>query len=83
MQTFVTGMRTAHEEGSKAAVVAVYGEEVSYLFRPYAEKSRRMLIEKLQVHMASASAQDNEELRKIMSNYALDGLYMPMPTASL
>ena len=31
-------MLTAHAEGAKAAVVEVYGEEVSYLFRPYTAK---------------------------------------------
>ena len=41
---FVLGMITASEHGKKAVVVTTYGEEVSYLFRPYTVKSRHMLV---------------------------------------
>jgi glutathione S-transferase len=78
---FVLGMKHARVKKSKAAVITMYGEEVSYLYRPYAEKSRKMLVEKLQTHLGSCSAEEKAEFQKIMSKFGLSELYLP--TASL
>ena len=76
-------MQRAYAAGEKAAVVRAYGEEVSYLFRPYTVKSRQMLKEKLAVHLArSCTAAERAEFRTIMGKYRLDQLYLP-PVAAL
>ncbi len=40
---FVLGNRQALEQGDRAFVIPMYGEDVSYLARPYIEQSRGML----------------------------------------
>jgi glutathione S-transferase len=45
---FVLGNAKALANDSKAFVVETYGEEVSYLCRPYPERSRRMITERIQ-----------------------------------
>jgi glutathione S-transferase len=40
---FVLGNARALEAGEKAFVISTYGEEVSYLTRPYPERSRKMV----------------------------------------
>jgi len=40
---FVVGNARALSEGEKAFTIETYGEEVSYLARPYPERSRRMI----------------------------------------
>lgn len=76
-KSFVQGNGAALAKGEKAFVVEVYGEEVSYLCRPYAEKSRRMLIEKLKTHGASCSADEKAEFAKILGGSNLGDLYGP------
>jgi len=74
---FVLGMVTAHQTKAKAAVVNTYGEDVSYLFRPYTVKSRLMLIDKLKNHLAgSCTPQERDEFKSIISAYGLDELYL-------
>lgn len=82
-KNFVLGNATAYKEGKKAFVVNVYGEEVSYLFRPYVEKSRRMLIQKLNAHLATCSTQEKADFTKIMETYKLSDLYGPQLASSL
>jgi hypothetical protein len=43
---FALANQSALAGGDKAFVIPMYGEEVSYLARPYIEKSRRMLAER-------------------------------------
>lgn len=45
---FVLGNARALEAGDKAFVTETYGEEVSYLARPYPERSRRMIRDRIQ-----------------------------------
>ena len=76
-KSFVQGNGAALAKGEKAFVIEVYGEEVSYLCRPYVEKSRRMLIEKLKVHSASCSADETAEFAKILGSSNLGDIYGP------
>ena len=52
-QPYVLANRDAQRAGAKACRAHVYGEEVSYLSRPYPEQSRRMIIDKI-AHALSA-----------------------------
>jgi len=45
---FILGNARALEEGAKAFVVETYGEAVSYLCRPYPERSRRMICARIE-----------------------------------
>lgn len=51
---FVLANAQAVAEGKKAFTIETYGEEVSYLTRPYPEQSRRMVIQRIQ-HQLDAS----------------------------
>jgi hypothetical protein len=44
---FVLGNRAALAKGEKAFRVVTYGEDVSYLTRPYPEQSRRMVVRRI------------------------------------
>ncbi len=46
-QLFALGNRDALVQGNKAFVINIYGEEVSYLARPYIEQSRRMIVDRI------------------------------------
>jgi glutathione S-transferase len=50
-QPYVLGNRDAQRAGAKAFHVATYGEDVSYLSRPYPEQSRRMLSERIETQL--------------------------------
>ena len=76
-KNFVLGSRTAHEAGSKAFIANVYGEDVSYLYRPYTEKSRRMLLQKLSSHLAQCTEYERKNFKEIMEHYGLEELYLP------
>ena len=51
---FLLGNARALSEGKKAFVVETYGEEVSYLARPYPERSRRMVQARIRDRLGSA-----------------------------
>jgi len=74
---FVQGNGAALAKGEKAFVIDAYGEDVSYLCRPYVEQSRRMLIEKLRVHGARCSADESAEFAKILGAAGLGDVYGP------
>ena len=44
---FILANAKAQAEGAKAFVVTTYGEEVSYLARPYPERSRQMIVARM------------------------------------
>ena len=46
-QPYVLANRDAQQAGAKACRADVYGEDVSYLSRPYPEQSRRMILDKI------------------------------------
>lgn len=51
---FVLGNRRALADGKKAFSVETYGEEVSYLTRPYPEQSRRLVVARIQHQLDDA-----------------------------
>ena len=53
-QRYVLGNRDAQVAGAKAFHVDMYGEEVSYLSRPYPERSRKMIVEKIETQLTPA-----------------------------
>mmetsp|Transcript_15522 Transcript_15522/g.17582 ORF Transcript_15522/g.17582 Transcript_15522/m.17582 type:complete len:87 (-) Transcript_15522:1055-1315(-) len=81
-KTFVLGNSQAHREGKKSFVTNIYGEDVSYLKRPYVEKSRRMLCQKLRLHQATCTQGEIEIFNNIMAKYKLDDIY-PVAAAAL
>ena len=76
-KNFILGNRDAYENSLKAFVANVYGENVSYLYRPYPEMSRQMLIEKLETHLHSCSEKEVENFNEIMRHFGLLELYSP------
>ena len=73
---FVLGNAAALAKGEKAFTIEVYGERVSYLCRPYVEKSRQMLIERLHiVHAGSCSKHEKAAFHALMERYGLSELY--------
>ena len=46
-QPYVTANGQAQQAGAKAFHADIYGEEVSYLSRPYPEASRQMIVDKI------------------------------------
>ncbi len=55
---YVLGNREVQEAGAKAFHAEIYGEDVSYLSRPYPEQSRRMIVDRIQNQISAA--QQNE-----------------------
>ena len=48
-QPYVLGNRDAQAAGAKAFHAEIYGEDVSYLSRPYPERSRRMILASIDI----------------------------------
>ena len=46
-QPYVLANRDAQQAGAKACRADIYGEDVSYLSRPYPEQSRQMILDKI------------------------------------
>lgn len=64
---YILGNRDAQAAGEKAFHAEIYGELVSYLSRPYPEKSRRMIVE----HIAGLDETDRNSVGKWLSQYDL------------
>ena len=47
-RSFVVANRKSLARGDKAFVIPMYGEDVSYLTRPYVELSRQMIVKRFQ-----------------------------------
>ena len=56
-QPYVLANRAAQAAGAKACRAEVYGEDVSYLSRPYPERSRRMILDRI-AHTLSDADRD-------------------------
>lgn len=67
-QRFAVGNRTALENGDKAFVIPMYGEEVSYLARPYIEQSRRMIVDRAKSEL---SVSEDDLLREFLGAHNL------------
>ena len=66
-QPYVLANRAALSAGAKAFHVEIYGEDVSYLTRPYPEKSRLMVVE----HLNSLTSPQRDTVRQLLDRYAL------------
>ncbi len=53
-QPYVLGNRAAQQAGAKAFHIDTYGEQVSYLSRPYPERSRQMIGERIRSQLAGS-----------------------------
>ena len=56
-QPYVLANRAAQQAGAKACHAHIYGEDVSYLSRPYPERSRQMIVERIRHALADADRQ--------------------------
>lgn len=78
-RAFVLGNARGLATGSKAFVAEVYGEEVSYLVRPYVEKSRRML---RRYTDRILEGDDRKRYTQLLHRYNLYELYSPLGDSS-
>lgn len=51
---YVLGNKEVQEAGAKAFHAEIYGEDVSYLSRPYPEQSRQMVVDRIHNHLTTA-----------------------------
>ena len=57
-QTFALGNARAQRAGAKAFHVEIYGEDTSYLSRPYPELSRQMIVQRIQSQLTPGERRD-------------------------
>ena len=69
---FALGNRSALTKSRKAFVIDVYGEDVSYLARPYIEQSRQMIVSRIQ---NGVSSEDQESVRAWLAEIGLDEVF--------
>lgn len=72
---FVLGTREALQQKHKSFVMQIYGEEVSFLTRPYIEQSRKMLEQKLNNLLSNMAPAEQLMAAKLLQKYKLDRLY--------
>tara|TARA_Y100001934_G_scaffold282970_1_gene399621 strand:- start:6060 stop:7040 length:981 start_codon:yes stop_codon:yes gene_type:complete len=68
-QPYVLANRAAQEAGAKAFHAPIYGEEVSYLSRPYPEQSRQMIMHRIE-HVLND--EEHETVRAWLEDVGLD-----------
>jgi hypothetical protein len=68
---YVLGNRAAQANGEKAFYAEIYGEDVSYLSRPYPEQSRRMVA----AHIADLTVDQQDAVNDWLSQYHLDDVF--------
>jgi glutathione S-transferase len=71
---FVLGNAEALEVGAKAFVVETYGEETSYLTRPYPEQSRRMVQARIRDQLSEA---ERAEVAAWLEEWQLADCFLP------
>ncbi len=69
---FALGNRSALADRQKAFVIPIYGEDVSYLARPYIERSRRMIVSRIQTHL---SGDEPVAVRAWLTGVGLDAVF--------
>lgn len=79
---FVLKNHEAYIAKQKSFTANIYGEDVSYLCRPYVEKSRQMLSTFFKIHLHTCSQEEKDLVSEIMSKYKLHELY-PVTQSSL
>lgn len=75
-KAFVLGNARAVEQTAKSFTAQVYGEEVSYLTRPYVEKSRRML-RQATGNALVAHPLHLKQYSELLDRFGLSELYSP------
>jgi hypothetical protein len=70
---FVLANRDAQAAGAKALQVETYGEQVSYLSRPYPEMSRQMVIE----HIRNLAEVDRDQVTTWLQSVGLHNTFSP------
>ena len=63
-QPYVLGNRDAQAAGAKAFHAEIYGEDVSYLSRPYPERSRRMILARIDMLSAAERSEVDVWLKR-------------------
>lgn len=58
---FALGNRTALAHGHRAFVASIYGEDVSYLARPYIEQSRQMIVARIATELQPDEARSFQQ----------------------
>lgn len=71
---FVLGNADALASSSKAFTIETYGEEVSYLARPYPERSRRMIQHRIREQLAPA---ERAQVLGWLEDRGLEGCFAP------
>lgn len=71
---FLLGNAEALEAGAKAFRVPTYGEEVSYLARPYPERSRRMIHSRIQNQLG---AEERRQVEEWLEDRGLADCFLP------
>jgi glutathione S-transferase len=69
---FALGNRDALHNGAKAFVASIYGEDVSYLARPYIEQSRRMIVQRIADELTE---EQQRHLRTWLDGYGLNEVF--------
>ena len=68
---YILGNRDAQAAGEKAFHADIYGESVSYLSRPYPEKSRQMIVTRI----AGLDADDRSAIAAWLTGYDLEDAF--------
>ena len=68
---YVIGNRAAQAAGARAFHADIYGEAVSYLSRPYPERSRQMICDRI----ASLSDDARADVRQCLAAFSLDACF--------
>lgn len=71
---FVLGNATALARGEKAFVVPTYGEETSYLARPYPEQSRQLILERIRNQL---TAEERDAVARWLEERGLADAFLP------
>jgi len=72
---FLLGNADALSTGEKAFSIETYGETASYLTRPYPEKSRRMIHDRIRDRLDSG---ERETVERWLSDHGLDAVFSPV-----
>jgi glutathione S-transferase len=71
-QRYVLANREAQAAGAKAFRAYIYDEEVSYLSRPYPERSRQMIVDRIEHQLA---AEEQEVIRDWLAEAGLSAVF--------
>lgn len=76
-QPFALGNSEALQQKQKAFIVNIYGEEVSYLARPYIEQSRQMIVDRIHNDL---TPEDHEQFLNWLESVGLESVFKKSPS---